>query len=99
MLNDRFVTIRKHAKIDAKYKVPGFHYTAASELENAVGSKGMLITGHKTREIFDIYAGDEGKISHAITAQAERNKNRSKRESLKPILKPSNDVAGAKGKS
>lgn len=86
-LNGRFVKIRKAAGIDAKYKLHGFRYTAASELGAAVGRAGASVTGHLTEEMFDKYAGVSMRKAQAIKAQGKRNKNRTKRETLKTILK------------
>ena len=87
-LNDRFVKIRDAAEIPGKYVLHGFRYTGSSELGVAVGRMGMSVTGHLTTEMFDKYAGDAMRKADARKAQRQRNKNRPKREFLKPIVKP-----------
>lgn len=98
-LNDRFVKIRKDAKIPEKYKLHGFRYTGSGELGAAVGKLGMSVTGHLTEAMFQKYAGAEMRKAEAKRAQKERNKNRPERETLKPVLKPTKGLAGQKGKA
>lgn len=87
-LNDRFVRIRKDAKIDSRYVLHGLRYTAAEELARAAGEAGASVTGHLTKEMFHKYAGRALREVQAEQAQAARNRTRKERDSLKLTLKP-----------